>query len=52
MALVALCMLVTLLTWWVTRNTERDTRALKLERKVAEVRNETILEDVVDRDLS
>ncbi|KAL6889157.1 major facilitator superfamily domain-containing protein [Trichoderma evansii] len=52
MALVALCMLVTLLTWWVTRNTERDTRTLKLARKVAEARNETILEDVVDRDLN
>ncbi|UKZ61444.1 uncharacterized protein TrAtP1_002709 [Trichoderma atroviride] len=52
MALVALCMLVTLLTWWVTRNTERDTRTLKLARKAAEARNETILEDVVDRDLS
>jgi nitrate/nitrite transporter NarK len=51
MSLVALCILVTLLTWWVTRHTERDTRKLKLARKAAEDRNETILEDVVDRDL-
>lgn len=51
MGLVALCMVVTLITWWVTRHTERDTRMLKLARKAAEERGETILDDVVDRDL-
>lgn len=51
MSLVALCFVVTIGTWWVTRHTERDTRRLKLARKAAEARNETILEDVVDRDL-
>ncbi|UKZ91518.1 uncharacterized protein TrAFT101_006495 [Trichoderma asperellum] len=52
MAVVALCMLVTLLTWWVTRTTERDTKTLKLARKAAAARNETILEDVADGDLN
>ena len=51
MCLVVLCMGVTLLTWWVTRHTERDTRRLKLARKAAEKRGETILDDVVDTDL-
>lgn len=51
MCLVVLCMGVTLLTWWVTRHTERDTRKLKLARKAAEKRGETILDDVVDTDL-
>ncbi|KAL7914323.1 major facilitator superfamily domain-containing protein [Trichoderma velutinum] len=51
MSLVALCFVVTIVTWWVTRHTERDTRRLKLARKAAEARNETVLEDVVDRDL-
>ncbi|KAL6699411.1 major facilitator superfamily domain-containing protein [Trichoderma pleuroticola] len=51
MSLVALCFVVTIVTWWVTRHTESDTRRLKLARKAAEARNETVLEDVVDRDL-
>ncbi|KAL5087056.1 hypothetical protein Trisim1_008438 [Trichoderma cf. simile WF8] len=51
MSLVAGCFVVTTFTWWVTRHTERDTRRLKLARKAAEARNETVLEDVVDRDL-
>ncbi|OKL62347.1 hypothetical protein UA08_02828 [Talaromyces atroroseus] len=51
MGLVGLCVILTLVTWWVTRDTERDTRRLKLAKIAAERRGETILEDVVDRDL-
>lgn len=51
MGLVSACILVTLGTWWVTRETEKDTRRLKLARRRAEARGETILEDVVDNDL-
>jgi len=35
-----------LITWWVTRRTERETRVLKLERVKAGKRGETVLEDV------
>jgi len=51
MSCVAGCLCLTLVTWWVTRATERDTRRLKLARKKASARGETILEDVVDHDL-
>ncbi|KAI5865188.1 putative pantothenate transporter [Durotheca rogersii] len=51
MALVACCMASTLVTWWVTRQTERDTRKLKLARVAAAKRNDAILNDVVDNDL-
>ncbi|KAJ5162108.1 hypothetical protein N7492_007500 [Penicillium capsulatum] len=51
MGLVGLCMILTLVTWWVTFDTERDTRRLKLAKIAAEKRGEIILEDVVDRDL-
>jgi hypothetical protein len=51
MGLVGLCAILTLITWWVTRETERDTRRLKLAKMAAEKRGETILEDVVDKDL-
>ena len=51
MCLVAACFCLTLVTWWVTRRTESDSRRLKLERKRAGVRGKTILEDVVDHDL-
>ncbi|KAJ5673849.1 hypothetical protein N7462_009288 [Penicillium macrosclerotiorum] len=49
--LVGLCAILTLVTWWVTRETERDTRRLKLAKLAAEKRGEIILEDVVDNDL-
>jgi nitrate/nitrite transporter NarK len=51
MVLVGLCAILTLITWWVTWDTERDTRRLKLSKIAAEKRGETILEDVVDHDL-
>ena len=35
-----------LLTWWVTRETEKETRVLKLERIKAAARGEAVLEDV------
>ncbi|KAI0970136.1 major facilitator superfamily domain-containing protein [Xylaria arbuscula] len=49
--LVAACALTTLLTWWVTRQTESDTRKLKRARIAASKRDETILNDLVDNDL-
>ncbi|KAL4807202.1 major facilitator superfamily domain-containing protein [Aspergillus unguis] len=51
MGLVALCAALTVLTWWVTWDTERDTRRLKLARVRAEQKGEVVLEDLVDRDL-
>ncbi|KAJ5950057.1 hypothetical protein N7454_001641 [Penicillium verhagenii] len=51
MGLVGLCAILTLVTWWVTWDTERDTRRLKLAKIAAERRGETLLEDLVDRDL-
>ncbi|KAI2621205.1 putative pantothenate transporter [Hypoxylon sp. NC1633] len=50
MALVACCMITTLITWWVTRQTESDTRKLKLARIAAAKRDDAILDDVVDKD--
>ncbi|KAI1764258.1 putative pantothenate transporter [Hypoxylon sp. FL1150] len=52
MALVACCAFTTLITWWVTRQTESDTRKLKLARIAAAKRDDAILDDVVDRDLT
>ncbi|KAI8623007.1 pantothenate transporter [Xylariaceae sp. FL1651] len=49
--LVGACVLTTVITWWVTRQTERDTRKLKLARVAAGKRGEAILNDVVDHDL-
>ena len=51
MGLVGLCTILTLVTWWVTWDTERDTRRLKLAKMEADKRGEIILEDVVDHDL-
>jgi nitrate/nitrite transporter NarK len=51
MGLVGLCSLITLLTWWVTRKTEADTRRLKRARVKAEKQGLVVLDDVVDRDL-
>ncbi|CAK7203904.1 hypothetical protein SEUCBS139899_006654 [Sporothrix eucalyptigena] len=52
MACVAAGVVVTLLTWWVTRHTERDTRLLKRARVTASKKGMTVLEDVVDHDLA
>ncbi|KAL4934623.1 major facilitator superfamily domain-containing protein [Aspergillus undulatus] len=51
MGLVGACGILTLVTWWVTWETERDTRRLKLAKIKAEKRGEVILEDLVDHDL-
>lgn len=51
MALVGVCTLVTLTTWWVTRQTEADTRRLKRARVQAQKDDLAVLDDVVDRDL-
>ncbi|CAK7217446.1 hypothetical protein SCUCBS95973_003154 [Sporothrix curviconia] len=51
MACVAGGVVVTLITWWVTRHTERDTRKLKSARLTASKNGMTVLEDVVDHDL-
>ncbi|QQK45714.1 Sucrose/H+ symporter, plant [Penicillium digitatum] len=51
MGLVGACAILTVITWWATQDTERDTRRLKLAKITAEKRGETILEDVVDNDL-
>ncbi|KAI1148294.1 major facilitator superfamily domain-containing protein [Nemania diffusa] len=49
--LVGACAITTMITWWVTRQTESDTRKLKRARIVASKRGEAILNDVVDNDL-
>jgi hypothetical protein len=49
---VAACAIVTLVTWWVTQQTEADTRRVKRARMQAEKENLAVLEDVVDRDLA
>ncbi|KAK0392761.1 hypothetical protein NLU13_2256 [Sarocladium strictum] len=51
MALVGSCAIITLITWWVTRKTEADTRRLKRARVQAEREGLAVLDDVVDRDL-
>lgn len=51
MALIGACIMITLLTWWVTRKTESDTRKLKRARVKAEKDGLAVLDDVVDRDL-
>lgn len=43
--------MTTLVTWWITRDTERATRRLKLARLEAMRRGEAVLDDVVDNDL-
>ncbi|KAI3332149.1 pantothenate transporter [Xylariaceae sp. AK1471] len=49
--LVGACAVTTVITWWVTRQTESDTRKLKRARVAAGKRGEAILNDVVDNDL-
>ncbi|KAI1433164.1 major facilitator superfamily domain-containing protein [Xylaria sp. CBS 124048] len=49
--LVAACAVMTVITWWVTRQTESDTRRLKRARVSAGKHGEAILDDVVDVDL-
>lgn len=51
MGLVGACSIVTLVTWWVTRKTEADTRRLKHLRVKAQKDDLAVLDDVVDRDL-
>ncbi|KAJ4401495.1 hypothetical protein N0V91_007929 [Didymella pomorum] len=51
MGFVSACILTSLSTWFFTRRTEQDTRRLKIARVEAQTRGETVLNDVVDRDL-
>lgn len=51
MGFISACIVATLGTWWLTRQTEQDTRRLKLARVKAQKRGETVLDDVVDNDL-
>ena len=51
MGFVSACILTTVGTWWLTRKTEQDTRRLKVARVEAKKRGETVLDDVVDRDV-
>jgi hypothetical protein len=51
MGLVGLCGIVNGITWWVTHQTESDTRKHKLARLEARKNNEAVLDDVSDRDL-
>ncbi len=46
MGVVGACILVTLFTWWVTRDTERRTREIKKARVAAARRGESVLDDV------
>lgn len=49
MGLIAACILVTLGTWWDTREMEGATRRMKKVRLEAMKRGEAVLDDVVDR---
>lgn len=51
MGLVALCVITNAYTWWVTRQTESDTRRHKLARLEARRYNEAVLDDIADHDL-
>ena len=51
MGFVSACILTSLFTWHLTRQTEQDTRKLKIARVAAQTRGETILDDIVDNDL-
>lgn len=46
MAVVGGCICATLLTWWVTRDTESRTREIKKARVAAAKRGESVLDDV------
>lgn len=51
MCFVALCILATFWTWWVTRHTEAETRRIKKLRTRAANEEKTVLEDVdIDKD--
>ncbi|KAI0469650.1 major facilitator superfamily domain-containing protein [Xylariaceae sp. FL0804] len=50
MGLVALSGVTNLVAWWVTHQTESDTRRHKLARRVARQKNEVVLDDVTDHD--
>lgn len=46
MCFVAVCILVTLWTWWVTRHTEAETRRIKKLRVAAAKQHQSVLDDV------
>ncbi|KAM3432538.1 hypothetical protein MY4824_006496 [Beauveria thailandica] len=51
MGLVGACIILTTVTWWVTRSTESETRRIKQAKLAADRRGQTVLGDVVDMDL-
>ncbi|KAJ4264209.1 hypothetical protein NW762_005403 [Fusarium torreyae] len=51
MGLIGLCGIVCGMLWWITRQTEGDTRKHKLARLEAKKNDEAVLDDVSDRDL-
>ena len=46
MALIGCAIAMNLITWWVTKRTEKDIRVLKLARIAAAKNGEAVLEDV------
>ena len=51
MGLIGLCGITCGVLWWITRQTESDTRKHKLARLDAKKNDEVLLDDVSDRDL-
>ncbi|ETS75197.1 hypothetical protein PFICI_13681 [Pestalotiopsis fici W106-1] len=50
MALVGCCAFTTLVTWWVTRDIEVETRRLKRQKVEAAKRGETVFQDIAAED--
>jgi nitrate/nitrite transporter NarK len=50
MALVGCCAFTTLVTWWVTRDIEVETRRLKRQKVEAAKRGETVFQDIAIED--
>ncbi|KIX99639.1 uncharacterized protein Z520_04273 [Fonsecaea multimorphosa CBS 102226] len=46
MAIIGACIVITSITWWITRETERQTRRIKKLRMTAAKRGESVLDDV------
>ncbi|ORY55852.1 pantothenate transporter [Pseudomassariella vexata] len=51
MGLVFACISITLVTWWVTRHAERNTRKVNGARVRAAARGESVVEDLTKEDL-
>ncbi|KAM3552102.1 hypothetical protein ARSEF4850_007547 [Beauveria asiatica] len=50
MGLAGACIILTTVTWWVTRSTESEARRIKQAKLGADRRGQTVLGDVVDMD--